>query len=44
MEHEFDDYVIEVKSYGLYEDLYKCVTLSIEQAYEEYWKEENGEV
>ena len=30
--------------YGLYEDLYKECTFSVEQAYEEYWNEKNGEM
>ena len=28
---------IDVFSYGLYEDLYKCNTLSVEQVYTEIW-------
>jgi hypothetical protein len=28
---------IDVLSYGLYEDLYKCNTLSVEQVYTEIW-------
>ncbi len=27
----------DVISYGLYEDLYKCNTLSVEQVYAEIW-------
>ena len=42
---EYDDILcVDVISYGLYEDLYKECTLSVEQAYEEYWNEKNGEM
>lgn len=27
----------DVLSYGLYENLYKCNTLSVEQVYTEFW-------
>ena len=40
----YDDILcVDVISYGLYEDLYKECTFSVEQAYEEYWNEKNGE-
>ena len=32
-------FCVVVISYGLYEDLYKECTFSVEQAYEDYWKE-----
>lgn len=42
---EYDDILcVDVVSYGLYEDLYKECTFSVEQAYEEYWNEKNGEM
>lgn len=44
MDYDIDDFCVEVGFYGLYEDLYKCTTLSVEQVYEEYWKEKNGEM
>ena len=41
----YDDIIcVDVISYGLYEDLYKECTFSVEQAYEEYWNEKNGEM
>ena len=41
----YDDILyVDVISYGLYEDLYKEYTFSVEQAYEEYWNEKNGEM
>ena len=43
MEYE-DILCVDVISYGLYEDLYKECTFSVEQAYEEYWNEKNGEM
>lgn len=44
MEYEFEDFCVEVKSYGLYEDLYRYVLYGIEEVYEDYWKEKNGEM
>lgn len=38
----FDDdilYMDDIIHYGLYEDLYKYNTYSVEDAYEDYWKE-----
>ena len=41
----YDDILcVDAISYGLYEDLYKECTFSVEQAYEEYWNEKNGEM
>ena len=41
----YDDILyVDAVSYGLYEDLYKEYTFSVEQAYEEYWNEKNGEM
>jgi predicted metal-dependent hydrolase len=34
-----NDFCIDVLSYGLYEDLYKSNTYSVEDVYEDYWKE-----
>lgn len=39
-----DIFCVDVINYGLYEDLYKEYTFSVEQAYEEYWNEKNGEM
>ncbi len=36
---EDDILYIDIVSYGLYEDLYKGNTYSVEDAYEDYWKE-----
>ena len=36
---EDDILCIDAISYGLYEDLYKYNTYSVEDAYEDYWKE-----
>ena len=36
---EDDILCIDVISYGLYEDLYKYNTYSVEDAYKDYWKE-----
>ena len=44
MNYEFEDFFAEIEFYGLYEDLYTYTTLSVEQSYEEYWKEKNGEM
>lgn len=33
----------DVMYYGLYEDFYEAVVFSVEDAYEEYWNEVNGE-
>lgn len=42
---EYDDIIcVDAISYGLYEDLYKEYAFSVEQAYEEYWNEKNGEM
>ena len=42
---EYDDILcVDVVSYVVYEDLYKECTFSVEQAYEEYWNEKNGEM
>ena len=43
---DFDDDILcmDMIHYGLYEDLYKECTCSVEQAYEEYWNEKNGEM
>ena len=42
--YEFEDFCVEVKSYGLYEDLYRCTLYGVEEVYEDYWKEKNGEM
>lgn len=39
MDLEMELYSDNVTSYGLYEDLYKASTFSVEDAYEEYWEE-----
>lgn len=44
MECEFEDFCVEVKFYGLYEDLYRCTLCGVEEVYEDYWKEKNGEM
>lgn len=36
----FDDAIL----YGLYEDLYIDNTYSVEDVYEDYWKEKNGDM
>ena len=42
---EYDDILcVDVINYSLYEDLYKGNTYSVEDAYEDYWKEKNGEM
>jgi hypothetical protein len=37
VEKEVELVECDVLSYGLYEDLYKCNTLSVEQVYAEIW-------
>lgn len=37
------DECVGVVFYGLYEDFYKDVVFGVEEVYEEYWNEVNGE-